>query len=882
MMKLKSIIVSLFIINIGYIGFSQELIEKKEYQATIIESKEVPIIDGLLDDSFWSKINWEGNFVQREPEENAKPSQNTKFKIGYDNKFLYVAIRCLDTEPDKIVKRMSRRDGFEGDWVEIVIDSYHDLRTAFSFTLSAAGVRGDKAIISNGAEEDISWNPIWYAKSSIDEKGWVAEIKIPFTQLRFGNQSEQTWGLQIVRNFFRNNETSVWQRVPLDAAGWVSEFGKLKGLNNVKSRKPLEIQPYIVGALETFEKDPENPFRDKNITSLEAGLDGKIGVTNDLTLDFTINPDFGQVEADPAAIALDGFQIFFREQRPFFVENKNIFNYQFSLSQAGSTFGDDNLFYSRRIGRAPQGRVNAQSGDFIDAPERTKILGAVKFSGKTKKGLSIGILESVTSRESAEIYNNGNTRKEIIEPLTNSFVARVQQDFNDNNTFIGGILTMTNRKNEENTSFLHKSAITGGVDITHQWKNRAWYASGNLVMSHVKGSKEAILRTQTDITHLFQREDASHVSIDPDRTSLTGTGGNLKFGKLGNGNFNFETGVTWRSPELELNDLGFMKQADDIRNYLWLKYKSIKPFSVFRNASISAKQWLTWDFEGNNNRIEWNLDAEGVFNNNWYTGMGLIYKPRVYSNTILRGGPRFRYLYEVGGWFAVTTDQRKKVYLSADTFYIGGNQKNFDFYDFRIGVTYQPFNQFSISITPGFSKAENFFQYVNQLDYNNSPRYITGVIDQETISMAIRLNYNINTNLSIQYYGEPFVSTGKYSKLNYINDPVASSFDDRFNYYNANQIQFNDATNTYEVDENEDATIDYSFANPDFSFAQFRSNMVLRWEYIPGSELFLVWSQGITDYANPEEQLFDNLKSQLLKKQLDNTFLVKLTYRFLR
>ncbi|WP_106794176.1 DUF5916 domain-containing protein [Aquimarina sp. Aq78] len=879
----KFIIVLSIFFSIPIVMFSQQeqIISKKTYNTQRISETEIPTIDGKLEDAIWSNNNnWESNFIQREPTENVSPSEDTSFKIYYDSKYVYVGIKNFDKQPDRITNWMSRRDGFEGDWIEIIFDSYHDLRSAFSFTVTAAGVKGDKIITLNGKNEDATWNPIWYVKSAITKEGWTAEMKIPLSQLRFGKVENQVWGLQMVRKYFKNDEISVWQRVPIDASGWISEFGELHGLKNIKPQKQFEIQPFVVTSLETFEKEPNNPYRDKNITSINAGVDGKVGITNDLTLDFTINPDFGQVEADPAAIALDGFQLFFKEQRPFFVENKNIFNYQFSNPIVGGSFSSDNLFYSRRIGRSPQGFTQTIAGEFVDSPERTTILGAVKFSGKTKNGWSIGIMESMTANEYVKIDTNGVEREELIEPFTNYFVGRVQKDFNNRNTFLGGIVTSTMRNLDENTNFLHKSSTTAGIDFLHQWKNRTWYLGTNVVMSHVEGNEAAILRTQLSIPHLFQRTDAGHVAVDSTKTSLTGTGGDIKFGKAGQGHFKFETGITWRSPELELNDLGFMREADDIQNYTGVTYRSLQPFGKFRKATLAYQHWLKWDFEGNLNYIDWDVEARGTFQNNWNATLGFFHQPHIYSKSLLQGGPRIYLPDQYGAWWALGTDSRKKISLSFDGWTKTGNKDSYFLLENGLKITYQPLNQLSVSVSPRYTMIKHRLQFNETNDFNGSPRYILSKLDQDTFSLAFRLNYTINPNLSIQYYAEPYISKGVYNDFGYMNDPLARSQSKQLALFSEDQIYYNAQNNTYDVDETLDAIVDYSFNIPDFSFAQFRSNLVVRYEYKPGSEIFLVWAQGITDYRRPTGSLYRSFDNQIFSKQPNNTFLIKATYRF--
>ncbi|WP_378181685.1 DUF5916 domain-containing protein [Aquimarina sp. SS2-1] len=872
-------------------------VKKRVYTTKPLNGLEAPTINGIIEEPSWDLVAWSGDFIENQPDENTPPSEQTKFKILYDQKYLYIAYRCYDSEPDKIEKRLSRRDGFAGDWVEVNLDSYHDKRTGFSFTITAAGVKGDEFISDNGNNWDGSWNPIWYTATNIDDKGWTAEVKIPLSQLKFGKSKEQVWGLQLTRRFFRKEERSVWQRIPQDAPGWVSEFGELRGLIDIEPQKQLEVQPFGVVQYDTFPEEDGNPFRDGDNFKLNGGLDAKIGITNDLTMDLTVNPDFGQVEADPAAIALDGFQIFFREQRPFFVENKNIFDYRFAN-------GQDNVFYSRRIGRSPQGSVGSSpiNTEFIDRPTNTTILGAAKFSGKTKDGWSIGVLESITEREIAKIEDaDGNRRETIVEPLTNYFVGRVQKDFNDRNSYIGGIFTATNRNlgdilnidydnpdtdetselvglRENNLNFLRKSAYTGGLDFRHNWKDRKYFIEGNIVTSHVEGSKEAITATQNELTHLFQRVDADHVEVDPNRTSLTGTGGKLIGGKSGGGNWRYTAGVFWRSPELELNDVGFLRQADDIRQFANVRYLFLKPTKFYRRANVNFEQSSAFDFEGNYNRIQYEFNGYINYQNNWWTEVGAAHKPRIYTNTILRGGPRWRFSEENFAFLFFGSDSRKKFNFTMGYVNSGARQNNFTFHRYVLRMRYQPFDAFSMSIDPEFEKNPNKTQYVTETDFDGTPRYITARIDQQTLSASIRLNYNINPNLTIQYYGQPFISRGTYTDFNYVNNPIASDLNERVTLYDNNQISF--ADDVYSIDENRDGTVDYTISNPDFAFVQFRSNLVVRWEYIPGSEIFLVWSQGVTGFGDPRDHLFRSLDNQILGQQPENTFLIKATYRF--
>ncbi|WP_222983081.1 DUF5916 domain-containing protein [Flagellimonas meishanensis] len=851
--------------------YAQNSLPKKKYYTKSIGSLEAPKIDGSIDEAAWNLVNWEGNFVQWFPNDNENPKLNTEFKIIYDSKNLYIAIMAWDPEPDKIEKRLARRDDFAGDWVEVNIDSYRDLRSGFSFNVTAAGVKGDEFISNNGVNWDPSWNPIWYTKSKILEEGWSAEMQIPLTQLRFGEDMEQIWGLQIQRRLFREAERSLWQRIAQGNPGWISEFGELHGLKDLEWQRQLEIQPYTVTRLENYNINKDNPFRDNNEFKTSFGLDGKFGVTNDLTLDFTINPDFGQVEADPSAIALDGFEIFFREQRPFFVENKNIFDYPLASDRL------DNVFFSRRIGRTPQRNIPIGSHEFLDQPINTSIIGAAKFSGKTKDGWSIGILESLTDKEFAKISSDGNTTTELIEPMTNYFVGRVQKDFNKRNSFVGGIFTATNRNIERGVAFLREAAYSGGVDFKHQWKDRKYYFEGYAIFSHVIGSEESILLTQQSLAHLFQRTDAGHVEVDSTRTSLTGTAGRFEVGKAGGGNWSYNSGIFWSSPELELNDIGFLRQTDEIKQYNNVKLQSTKPFGAFREGNIRLNQFTTFDFEGNYNRSHYEMFTTIFTNSFWKFDFRAAHKPRIFSNTFLRGGPRWNLSGENYAVVFINSDNRKKLFYNFGVVYSEGRQNNFSLFNIGGGITYQPINAFQLSISTDYVSNPTLTQYVTERNFVETPRYILATIDNKTLSSTIRLNYTFNPNLTLQFYGQPFVSRVRFSDFKYVTDPIAKKLENRFQLYNDNQISFDQG---YSIDEDLDGTADYSFSDPDFSFVQLRTNLVLRWEYIPGSELFFVWSKANTGFQNPSDGLLQSLDNQLLNTQGDNTFLIKATYRF--
>lgn len=839
-----------------------------------------PHIDGRLDDPAWEQVPWGGgDFIQVSPDAGASPTIQTKFKILYDEKNLYIAFRNYDPEPNKIVSRMSRRDGFEGDWVEVNIDSYYDKRTAFSFTSSVSGVKGDEYVSNNGSNWDSNWDPIWYLQTSVDADGWIAELRIPLSQLRFADKPEHTWGLQITRRFFRNEERSLWQYIPPDASGWVHLFGELQGIKGIKPQHQLEIQPYILARTESFEKEEGNPFVTGKSSGIDVGLDAKIGITSDITLDLTVNPDFGQVEADPSQVNLSAFQLFFQERRPFFIEGNN------TLTFPVVGFWNNNLFYSRRIGRQPQGEIETDPDDeddgvdeYVRSKNNTTILGAAKLTGKNKKGFSWGILESVTALEKTDVDSAGVSRSMAIEPRTNYFVSRFQQDINKGNTVVGGMFTATNRDiDDKHLKWLHDDAYTGGIDVLHNWKERTYYITAKAMMSHVKGSTDAIRHTQESAERYFQRPDNDHENVDSTRRSLAGTGGLLMYGKQ-SGKLVYEAGLIWHSPEFETNDIGFMPFTDFLTQWTWMQYRILKPVGIFRSMRFNAVQYLDWDFDRRNTGEGYDLDGSLEFKNFWAFSAGTSYRVFGISNADLRGGPAIRYPGSVNLWMNASTDRRKKLQLGVSPQWLQGFDNYSDVKTIDFTFNYRPVNALSVAAIPSFSINRNTMQYVTTQSSGGTDRYIVGEINQTTARLTMRMTYMITPNLSIQYYGQPFGTSGEYTNYKYITDADARRYEQRYFPVPSSWLTLNE--DEYSVDENQDGTAEYTFDKPDFNFGQFRSNMVLRWEYIPGSTLFLVWTQEMNgDFYGDKSPAHDRYTFNFVDKP-HNIFLVKFTYRF--
>ena len=613
--------------------------EKKRYRAT--EITEAPVIDGILDDAAWLAGEWIDDFTQFEPYNGRPASQRTEFKILFDANNIYVAIKAFDTAPDSIVKRLTRRDEVDGDMVGVGFDSYHDLRTAFVIGLSAGGVKFDQMMTNNGQNEDQTWDPNWWGKTSINEEGWIAEMKIPFSQLRFDKNSDGIWGLEVYRTLYRKNEMSFWQHIPKDAPGMIHLFGEMEGFEQIKPRKIFDLTPYGVASFDRYQAQAGNPFATGRDFRLNGGLDAKIGVTNNMTLDLTVNPDFGQVEADPSEVNLTAYETFFEEKRPFFVEGNNITNFSVGLGEGG--IGNDNLFYSRRLGRRPQGYPGLEAGEYADIPRATTIISAAKLTGKTKNGLSIGFIESVTAEEKAEIDNGGTRSFQTVEPLTNYFVGRVQKDHNSGNTIFGSMFTSVNRDLTDNLkNSLHSSAYAGGVDFTQYFKEKQWMFNVNAAMSYVSGSELAMVRTQRSSARYFQRPDAEHFTLDSTRTSMTGTGGRMQLVKSGNSHWSAMAAMVWKSPEFEVNDIGYMREADNIIQVLWVGYREWEPKGIYRSYNVGINQYSAWNFGGKHMVDGVNMNGNITFKNFWNASAGGEMNYNSVSNAALRGGPMMK------------------------------------------------------------------------------------------------------------------------------------------------------------------------------------------------------------------------------------------------
>jgi hypothetical protein len=826
-----------------------------------------PRIDGQLDDPAWQEGEWSGDYKQHIPTEGAPPSKPTQIKILYDSRNVYVAVRAFD-DPARIHRYPSRRDTQAGDIVGVCFDSYFDKRGGFEFDLTAGGSKIDLILGNEGW--DMSWDAVWHGKVGFEEDAWVAEFRIPLSQLRYGSAEEQVWGLHAWRWIGRLQEEDQWNLIPRNNTGYMHNIGELHGIRDLERYRHVELLPHVVGEATRTPEVAGDPYSGDSADG-SLGLDAKLGLSTDFTLDATINPDFGQVEADPSVVNLTAYETFFEEKRPFFLEGKNILTFD--------PGGGSMLFYTRRIGQAPSGDPELADGEHASVPDSTSILSAIKVTGKTRDGLSLGVVQSLTTEESARVFRDGSEDREVVEPWSNYFVARVRKDWDKGNTSLGGIFTSTHRFiDDESLELLPVDALTAGVDFTRYFDNRTWALEMMAVGSHVRGTEWAIGDLQRNAVHYFQRPDASHLSLDESDTSLTGHGGLLQVSRTGRSKWKLSGDVHWSSPGLELNDLGYLRQADQIDSGVSVGYAETEPRGPVRQWELFLERDDQWDFGGLHTEGTLGLFGSIQFQNRWGLGGSLLAMQDPVDTRLLRGGPAMRLSRYLHMSLSGHTDFSRRLGFSMGVHghtFADGDSRMLDFFP---GVRLRILDSLSLSANLAYGRYTDDLQYVATPEPEAGARYILGQIDQKTLSATFRINFYLTPDLSIQYYGSPFLSSGRYSDFKRATASQAEGYEDRFDRLGPDELTYRPEENSYSVVEADGAT--YSFDNPEFSFREFRSNLVLRWEYVPGSSLYVVWSQGRTSESEVYEESFQSNLDALKRAAGDHVFLVKLSYWF--
>jgi len=833
----------------------------------------VPKVDGRLDDPIWQTAPRFGGFTQRDPHEGQPGTEATEFQVVYSDDALYIGVRAADSRPQQIAALLSRRDDWSpSDEITVMIDSYRDRRTGFAFTVNAAGVKRD-AYLFNDNNEDSRWDAVWDAQVAIDSAGWTAEFRIPFGQLRFSRSPSNTFGFNLSRRITRLNETQQWRLVPKGASGYVSLFGDLTNLAGIEPPRRIEVQPYVAASNFSQPAVAGDPFHTGIDRSASLGGDFKVGVSSGLTLTATINPDFGQVEADPAVVNLSAFESFFAERRPFFTEGLDIF--RFRLAEGDGDGANEELFYTRRIGRAPQAEADPRGG-YAESIAQTTILGAAKLSGKTQSGWTIGALGAVTQAERARVLDaEGAPHRDLVEPGTGYGVFRLARELRGGQTVIGFFGTTVQRSLTPEVDWLHSSAYTGGVNWSHRFADNTYQVSGRLVGSTVRGSPEAIALTQQSSTHYFQRPDAEHLEFNPTRTSLSGYTVALNGGRTA-GNWRFVVGGEARSPGFEVNDLGFQREADRVSQFVWVNRRWLTPGKVFRRFNLNLNQWAAWTYGGERRFFGGNFNANFTTLNYWGGWFGLNRSIEGLSTTALRGGPAIRTPGNVNGWFGFSSDDRQSV--SAD-FFGHFNVEDEDAgrsLGLGFGLSWRPSSNVELRLGPNFNYGRNAWQYLDTPSVNGEPVYLFGELTQRTASMTLRSNVTFSPSLSLQVYAQPFVSSGSYEGFKRVSVPRAERFADRFDPFGEAAVR--GAEGEVMIDVDRDGASDLTLGNPDFTVLSLRSNVVLRWEYLLGSTLFLVWQHGRSDYLTDGRFRFGERVGDIFHSPSSNVLLIKLNY----
>ncbi len=836
-----------------------------------------PRIDGALDDASWVRAQPISDFVQKIPNEGAEPSVQTEVRLLYDDDALYVGARLRRSDPQAIRTSITRRDGeSDAEVFTVSLDPYLDRRTAYSFSVSSGGVRGDWYLPQDSEDSgrEAQYDPIWSARARVDADGWTAEMRIPFSQLRFNAGAEQTWGLQLTRNVSDKSERLQWVLIPAAAAGFASRFGRLEGISGIPPARRLELLPYVATDF-TYRANvnPANPFDDRMVG--RAGGDLKMGLGPNLTLDATFNPDFGQVEADPAVVNLTAFETVFDERRPFFIEGNEL------LTGRGQSFlGRPTWFYSRRIGAAPRG---AASADFVKQPTNTTIASAAKVTGRLSSGLAVGALAAVTPREYALTYDSAAdaTGRVAVEPPSVVGVVRLQQDIGSQQSNLGLSLTQVHRSLDKRgglDALLPGNALAGGVDWKLRYQEGMYEITGWLGGSRVAGDAAALARLQRTSAHYFQRPDQDHIGYDATRTSLSGFSASLRLDKNAG---RFTLGgiqLSTRSPGFDINDAGQMRSGDDIDFNADIQLRDTKPHKLVRFFQFGTSTSSGWNYGGIRQYTRFAQNGQLIFHNFWRVIAGTVIELRSQSDDLTRGGPLmgtpkgYSLGASVSGRPNVPTTWNARTQYFSNEF--GGWR-----WEMSTGITVRPAARWQASVDPSYTHSVDARQYVATRSGGSAAtfgqRYIFSFIERSTLSARFRLNYALTPNFTVEGYAEPFAASGEF----YDFAELAAARSRQMRVYGAN------GTGTTITSDSagftvRDGTQTFTLPALDFNRLSFRSNLVLRWEWLPGSTAFLIWQQSRQDLGAVAELSRPRDLWDATRAAGDNFFVVKVSYWF--
>ena len=815
--------------------------------ATAVRAASPPNIDGREDDAVWRQAPKYSDFRQFEPKVDTNPSFRTEFQAAYDERNLYVFVRMFDPHPDSIMHALSRRDvRGPSDQVKLLIDSYNDRRSGFEFAVNPDGVKRDYSM-SNDGNEDESWNGVWDVATNVDSLGWTAEFRIPLSQLRY-TSGTTTFGFGVWRDIERYRERSSWPLYHPQRAGLSSQLGRLEGMSELSTARRIEATPYVVA--KNVQRITPTGVYDR-VQELTAGGDVKIGITPNVTLDATINPDFGQVESDPAVVNLTAFETFLYERRPFFVEGTGLYRFELNCYIVVDCSTNEGLFYSRRIGRSPS--LRSVYGDET-TPTSTTIAAATKLTGRTRRGLAFGVLDAITR-------DVQGVDRQTVEPLTNYGVVRVLQDFRGGDSDIGLIGTAVNRSDDQWTRpFLHQAAYSAGATFRNRFSGRRYELAGQLAASRVSGTREAILRTQQSSVHYYQ-QPGDDIDVDSTRESLSGYSAQLKFGKYSGGITRFETSVIRMSPGFEANDLGFLRRADIMDWSTWAALSFREARGIYRWAQINGNHWETWNTSGLRLENAVNFNGHMGTRNNWdfHAGATMARLGESYDDRETRGGPALRQSRRFSPWAGFNTDSRKMISGGIFFNWLFADEGKTDGTFIDPYVTFRFGSPFQLTIGGGFGRDHNDSQWFGNFTDGGATHYSFAHLDYQETSISARANYTMTPNLTLELYARPFRATGVYSNFREVSAPGAAEYDARFQ--------------AYTPPPSEPTT---------FKVTELISNSVLRWEFRPGSTLFVVWQHG-REGPGPDDRFRQSWMRdyrELFELHPDNTFLVKVAYWF--
>ncbi|MCA0376817.1 MAG: carbohydrate binding family 9 domain-containing protein [Gemmatimonadetes bacterium] len=867
-MRLRSIPALVLLASASPVGARRATAQPSPKIASATRTSRAPRIDGRLSEAEWQRAEVISDLTQQRPLPGGAPTERTLVYLLYDDEAVYVGARLLRRDPRAIVRNLSRRDGGgSAERFTITLDPQRDRRTGVGFGVTAAGVRSD---FRHTQDDDMrgresQFDPVWTASAQVDSAGWTAEMRIPLSQLRFPAAARQQWGVQFDRWLPDKNEELQWVMIPPTETGYISRFGTLVGIDSVRNVRPVEVLPYLAGdatrrATTGVVRNPLNrPLAGR------VGGDIKFGLGSNLTVDATINPDFGQVEADPAEVNLSAFETFFDERRPFFVEGGEM------LRGSGAQY-----FYARRIGAPPHAGA---SGDFVDIPRASTILGAAKITGRLPSRLSVGGLAAVTAQEVARTYHidSAFTGRVRVEPRTAYSVGRLQQEIGQQASTVALSWSTTNRQfggDSQLAALLPRDAYYAGVDWRLRFQQGKYAISGFAAGTRVDGDTAAIRRLQTASTRFFQRPDMTHAPLDPLRTSLSGYSLMLRADKDAGRRILWGAELKAESPGFELNDLGRMQSTDDIEYNADLQVRETRPGRWFQSWQLGFETRGARTYGGVHQGNSWTQNTRFTLKNFWNINLRSSIDLATLDDALTRGGPlmgrprEFKQELRLNNAFGAPTFWRVNAGYGVD---------EFDTYRVNAGgqVTLRPSSRVSLSVEPTWQQGTDPRQYVTRVaggtrTYGN--RYVFGVIDRSTLSTKLRLNYTFSPNLTIEGYAEPFAATGHYTDMGELVAPRSRAL----------RMYGTDGT-TVSIDSAGTRTItdgagQFTLSNRDFHVLSFRSNVVMRWEWTPGSTLFVVWQQNRRTSDAYRQALSPRELFQTTRAAGDNLVSVKVSY----